>query len=161
MTSLIIIITLIFIGSQLYKLRAMKSEENEEEKIHDLLPHIYKKSTSEQRKNQVKKFMADRKFPTWRHTEMIKVIEEQKDLEKKSSLEKLLGDNMAMMNVYINKFRDRRQINGDEIQYLVWSYLEQLHRDFPQPNFLMQDFDHFMTFSGYESEDVFPIKTNK
>ena len=146
--------------------------EKEEERIAAFMPHLYKKTTSEEGKKELKRFFYENEYyneheadnsyiasfipdslsPYERKLAMMKnMAKDEKDMEKKEKMEKAL-ERMKKVVHEIAQQLGKREARYTERLFVLWRYYEHEYIDFPIVEELMDD----LIISSYV--EMFPEK---
>jgi Tfp pilus assembly protein PilE len=156
---LVIIAILVFIAYQLYQSNVLKKQalenrefEKEEERITAFMPHLYNKTTSEEGKEELKRFFYENETynkeyandpnissfnphslpPHRRELEIMENMAiDEKDAEKKEIMKKAL----ERMNKVIHEIAQqlgKRETTYTERLFVQWRYYNKEYDDFPQ-----------------------------
>lgn len=164
---LVIIAILVFIAYQLYQSNELKKQEfkkrdseKEEERIAAFMPHLYKKTTSEEVKKELKSFFYENEyyneheannpyvasfipnslFPYKRKFAMIKeMTKDEKDNEKKEKMEKALERIKKVTKELVEQL-SKRETTLTEREFVLWHYYEYEYNNFPKIEEISDDY---------------------
>ncbi len=166
--NLLIIILLGFIAAQLFQFNLLKKkelslhlQENEEEKVRDYLPHIFRKSMTDDAKNELTEFYRNR-FGDQPHLHFINTMEEAMNVEQNQEKKKYMRAALARMKgtqkILNENLTKEREATYEEILYILFKYYRSEFNSFPRESATVNPTDEWQIESYLA---LFPVKVCK
>ncbi len=163
----LILIALVYISYQLYRQDKYKKRElldqaivKEEEKIREAMPHLFKKSISDDQKKELVEFyylnkqygetgwdnpyVSDSNIESMPPREqdrlrMEKIKDEEKDVKKKELMEKSLQRSRKLARKLIDELTTSRETTMFEREFVIWRFYKNELKAFPSNEDFLDD----------------------
>lgn len=150
---LFVLAVLIYIAYQFSKYRTdLKSErekDREDERINEMMPHLYKKSSTDDLKKDIKRYLVDA-ADFFRSADRVhERTAEESNPERKQKMEAVL-EKLGPAVVEAKKLLDKTEATDNEKMYLLWAKFGPVYENFPEIEITESGFEDFLMLTGLD-----------